>query len=40
MYPQANSPQAWSASAVFNLLQALLGLYPLVDVLKTLVPGK
>jgi glycogen debranching enzyme len=27
-YPQANSPQAWSASAVFTLLQALLGLYP------------
>ncbi|HEX8852256.1 MAG TPA: amylo-alpha-1,6-glucosidase, partial [Pyrinomonadaceae bacterium] len=28
LYPQANSPQAWSASAVFTLLQALLGLYP------------
>jgi glycogen debranching enzyme len=28
LYPQANSPQAWSASAVFCLLQALLGLYP------------
>ena len=27
-YPQANSPQAWSASAVFSLLQAMLGLYP------------
>jgi glycogen debranching enzyme len=27
-YPQANSPQAWSASAVFTLLQSLLGLYP------------
>jgi glycogen debranching enzyme len=27
-YPGANSPQAWSASAVFCLLQALLGLYP------------
>ena len=27
-YPQANSPQAWSASAVFCLLQAMLGLYP------------
>ena len=26
--PQANTPQAWSASAVFSLLQALLGLYP------------
>lgn len=28
MYPQANSPQAWSASTVFVLLQAMLGLYP------------
>jgi glycogen debranching enzyme len=28
IYPNANSPQAWSSSAVFNLLQALLGLYP------------
>ena len=28
LYPQANSPQAWSASAVFTLLQSLLGLYP------------
>jgi glycogen debranching enzyme len=28
LYPQANSPQAWSASAVFSFLQALLGLYP------------
>jgi glycogen debranching enzyme len=28
LYPQANSPQAWSASAVFSLVQALLGLYP------------
>ena len=27
-YPQANSPQAWSSSAVFTVLQALLGLYP------------
>jgi glycogen debranching enzyme len=27
-YPRACSPQAWSASAVFCLLQALLGLYP------------
>ncbi|HEV3410468.1 MAG TPA: glycogen debranching N-terminal domain-containing protein [Chthoniobacterales bacterium] len=26
-YPGANSPQAWSASAVFCLLQAMLGLY-------------
>jgi glycogen debranching enzyme len=28
MYPQANSPQAWSASAVFCVVQSLLGLYP------------
>jgi glycogen debranching enzyme len=28
LYPQANIPQAWSASAVFCMLQALLGLYP------------
>jgi glycogen debranching enzyme len=28
LYPQANSPQAWSASATFCLLQAMLGLYP------------
>ncbi|MBD0372716.1 MAG: amylo-alpha-1,6-glucosidase [Pyrinomonadaceae bacterium] len=27
-YPQACSPQAWSASSVFCLLQAILGLYP------------
>jgi glycogen debranching enzyme len=28
IYPFANSPQAWSASAVFCFLQAMLGLYP------------
>jgi glycogen debranching enzyme len=28
LYPQANWPQAWSASAVFSLVQALLGLFP------------
>jgi glycogen debranching enzyme len=27
-YPDANSPQAWSASALWCLLQTLLGLYP------------
>ncbi|HKY04541.1 MAG TPA: glycogen debranching N-terminal domain-containing protein [Blastocatellia bacterium] len=27
-YPQANSPQAWSSSALFSLVQAMLGLYP------------
>ena len=28
LYPKANWPQAWSASAPFTHLQALLGLYP------------
>jgi glycogen debranching enzyme len=28
MYPKTNWPQAWSSSAVFTLLQSLLGLYP------------
>jgi glycogen debranching enzyme len=28
MYPKANWPQAWSASAPFTVMQALLGLYP------------
>jgi glycogen debranching enzyme len=28
LYPNANSPQAWSASTVFLLLQAMLGMYP------------
>ena len=27
-YPNANSPQAWSASAVWCLLQTMLGVYP------------
>ena len=27
-YPNANSPQAWSASAVFSMIQAMVGLYP------------
>jgi glycogen debranching enzyme len=27
-YPRSNSPQAWSSSAVFCLLQAILGIYP------------
>lgn len=35
-YPQANSPQAWSASAVFCYVQAMLGLYPYAP-LKMLV---
>jgi glycogen debranching enzyme len=28
LYPLGNSPQAWSASAVFTLVQSLVGLYP------------
>ena len=28
LYPNVNSPQAWSASTVFLLVQAMLGLYP------------
>jgi glycogen debranching enzyme len=28
LYPQTNSPQAWSAAAVFCFVQSLLGLYP------------
>jgi glycogen debranching enzyme len=28
IYPRANWPQAWSASAVFTILQAMLGIYP------------
>lgn len=28
MYPKTNWPQAWSASAVFALVQSMLGLYP------------
>ena len=28
IYPQANAPQAWSASSVYVALQAMLGLYP------------
>lgn len=35
-YPQANSPQAWSASAIFSLVQALCGIYPYAP-LKMLV---
>jgi glycogen debranching enzyme len=27
-YPQANSPQAWSSSVLFSIMQAMLGLYP------------
>jgi len=28
LYPESNAPQAWSASAVVQLVQALLGIYP------------
>jgi hypothetical protein len=28
LYPRANAPQAWSSSAIFCLVQSLLGLYP------------
>ncbi len=28
LYPKANWPQAWSCSAVFTLIQALVGVYP------------
>ncbi|HEV8392740.1 MAG TPA: glycogen debranching N-terminal domain-containing protein [Vicinamibacterales bacterium] len=28
LYPQANAPQAWSASTLFLVVQSILGLYP------------
>jgi glycogen debranching enzyme len=28
LYPKTNWPQAWSASSVFAILQAILGMYP------------
>jgi glycogen debranching enzyme len=28
VYPNANTPQAWSSSSTYSLLQAMLGLYP------------
>ena len=36
IYPKSNWPQAWSASAPFTCLQALLGIYPYAP-LKTLL---
>jgi glycogen debranching enzyme len=36
-YPQANSPQAWSASAIFAFVQAMLGLYPYAPLKMLLV---
>ena len=37
LYPQANSPQGWSASAIVCLLQSLLGLYPYAPLKMLLV---
>ncbi len=37
IYPQANSPQAWSASAVLCVVQALLGIYPYAPLKMLLV---
>jgi glycogen debranching enzyme len=28
LYPKANWPQAWSASSLFTIMQAMLGIYP------------
>lgn len=36
LYPQGNSPQAWSSSALFQIVQALLGVYPYAP-LRTLL---
>jgi glycogen debranching enzyme len=40
LYPDANSPQAWSASAILQLLQITLGIYPFapLDVLALVRP--
>ncbi len=37
LYPQANSPQAWSASALLMIVQTLLGLYPYAPLRALLV---
>jgi glycogen debranching enzyme len=37
IYPNANSPQAWSASAVFCFVQAMLGIYPYAPLKALLV---
>jgi glycogen debranching enzyme len=37
LYPQTNSPQAWSASAVLCLLQSMLGLFPYAPLKMLLV---
>ena len=36
IYPKANSPQAWSCSALFLILQSMLGIYPFAP-LHTLI---
>jgi glycogen debranching enzyme len=36
LYPKTNWPQAWSASAMFTILQAMLGIYPYAP-LNTLI---
>jgi hypothetical protein len=36
IYPKANSPQAWSSSALFPILQSMLGIYPFAP-LHTLI---
>lgn len=36
IYPKANSPQAWSAAALFLILQSILGIYPFAP-LHTLI---
>ncbi len=28
LYPKTNCPQAWSASSIFSIIQAMLGIYP------------
>jgi len=28
LYPKTNWPQAWSASSLFSIMQAILGIYP------------
>jgi len=37
LYPQANSPQAWSASALFTVIQGITGLYPYAPLRALLV---
>jgi len=37
LYPRANSPQAWSSSAIFSFVQSLLGLYPYAPLKSLLI---